>query len=214
MARHIGSGSLIQISFRSFQFLFAIISAALYGADLAAWTETQSSADSRWINAEVVAALAVFSCVLQWWLALHPATSSIWDSVICLLWLVTVAVLGQVAFRSEHVTGGYSSERLRAAVVISIFNMLLWLASAVEACICCGTKRTKRQEKRVAAEQGGSSETQEVANPISLPPAYNDLFDVGSRSPVEVSILDEKKAWKERETGMKVLTKLASSQER
>lgn len=178
MTRQLDDRSLGQIGLRSFQLIFAIVSAALIGADLANWTAMNSRADSRWVYAEVVAAISAFSCLAQWWLALNRAAAAIWDSICFMLWLVVVAVIGQVVFENKPVDGGYSTSRIRAAIGVGICNMLLWLASAAEACICCRFRRQKGSDLSQNTALMGGFESRKPAAVELEPPRYEDRVDL------------------------------------
>lgn len=200
MARYTDPRTLTQYILRGLGLLFAVISAALYAPDLAAWTRTNTTADSRWIYAEVVATLAVISSLAQFWLKRFSAVTALWSGVIFLLWLVTVAVLGQVAFQGEVVEGGYSLARLKAAVVIDVVNMAIWLVSAVEFCLCCHRGRKgKKQGKIERVEQVNVVETREIRRSVDRLPAYEEVCDIEAQESTDHSLLDEKKVIKNRE---------------
>lgn len=138
--------AVAQITLRGLQFLFAILSAALHGVDLGHWTSINAKAHPNWIYAEVVAVLAAISCVAQWWLHLPRSGAAVWDFVICLLWLVSVAVFGQILSKNTVVETDFSEGVVKAAVAIDTFNMVFWLASMVQACICCGRQKKEKKE--------------------------------------------------------------------
>lgn len=204
MTRSTNSRSFIRCTLCSLQFAFAVVSAALYGADLAVWSSTNTSADSRWIYAEVVAALAAISSLAQLRLRHIRAIKAVWCGIVFLLWLVAVAVLGQVALRREAVDGGYSPTRLKAAVATDISNMALWLASVVELCLCCHLRRNiEAQNKLDANGQGIGVESEEGRAPANHPPAYEEGCDMEALGSTKDSFLDEKKGLNGRrgETG-------------
>lgn len=142
--------AVAQVTLRGLQFIFAVISAALYGADLANWSATNTHAHASWIYAEVAAVLAAFSSIAQWWLALPRPGAVAWDCAISLLWLVTVAVFAQNISNSADIEGKFLINRIKAAVAIDAVNLALWLASAVEACWCCDRRQ---QQKQPTAEE-------------------------------------------------------------
>ncbi|KAL2694510.1 hypothetical protein Neosp_001093 [[Neocosmospora] mangrovei] len=153
MARQWHPRAVAQVTLRGLQFIFAVISAALYGADLANWSATNAHADASWIYAEVTAVLAALSSIAQWWLALPRPVAVVWDCVISLLWLVTVAVFAQNISNSTNMEQKFSTNRIKAAVVIDSVNLALWLASVVETCWCCGRKKQKQPTIEEATEE-------------------------------------------------------------
>ncbi|KAH6891068.1 hypothetical protein B0T10DRAFT_301694 [Thelonectria olida] len=175
MTREWHPRALAQITLRSLQFVFACISAALYAVDLANWSSASKHANASWIYAEVVSVLAVFTCVAQWWLALRPLASCPWDSLLFLLWLVAVAVFGQFLSGNDEPEGGFSKGRIGAAVGIDALNMVLWLMSAVEACMCCGaTREVKRQKKVQPSQKERDFAMEEVKVADENPPSYDE----------------------------------------
>ncbi|RSL62075.1 hypothetical protein CEP54_005888 [Fusarium duplospermum] len=165
MARQWHPRAVAQVALRCLQFIFAVISAALYGADLANWSAANTHANASWIYAEVAAVLAAFSSIAQWWLALPRTAAVIWDCVISLLWLVTVAVFAQNIYSSANVEQNFSINRIKAAVAIDAVNLALWLASVVEACWCCGRRqKQKLPTTEEAMEEVDISEKKDITD--------------------------------------------------
>ncbi|RMJ18787.1 hypothetical protein CDV36_001565 [Fusarium kuroshium] len=163
MARQWHPRAIAQVTLRGLQFIFADISAALYGADLANWSATNTHAHPSWIYVEVTVALAAFSSIAQWWLALPRPGAVVWDCVISLLWLVTVAVFAQNISNSADMEQKFSINRIKAAVAIDAVNLALWLASVVEACWCCGGRQKQKQHAtEEAMEEAGIAEKQDI----------------------------------------------------
>ncbi|KAH7154922.1 hypothetical protein B0J13DRAFT_212875 [Dactylonectria estremocensis] len=179
MAREWHPLAVAEISLRSAQFLFACISAALCAVDLANWSSANAHADPNWIYVEFVAVVSVFSSIAQWWFALPRVAASIWDSVAFLLWLVAVAIFGQILSARPGREGGYSTGRLTASVSIDALNMVLWFASAVEACLCCGSRQHLEKKKRL--EMSGYTEdfaSESEKMPEEQPPSYESQLKV------------------------------------
>ncbi|KAF7544038.1 hypothetical protein G7Z17_g10262 [Cylindrodendrum hubeiense] len=162
MTREWHPRAIAQISLRSAQLLFSCISAALYAIDLGNWSSANVHANPNWIYAEFVSVVSVSSCIAQWWLALPRAASAIWDSGIFLLWLVAVAMFGQVLSGNKDPEGGHSIRRIGAAVGIDALNMALWFASAVEVCFCCGARKQSKKQKPEMSEQSESFTSEDV----------------------------------------------------
>ncbi|KAH7157128.1 hypothetical protein EDB81DRAFT_413817 [Dactylonectria macrodidyma] len=179
MAREWHPLAVAQISLRSGQFLLACVSAALYAVDLAKWSSANAHADPNWIYVEFVAVVSIFSCIAQWWLALHRVAASIWDSVIFLFWLVAVAIFGQILSGKPGPEGGYSKGRLSASVSIDTLNMLLWFTSAVVACLCCGPRHQLERKKKLETSgytEDFASESEKI--PEEQPPSYESQLKV------------------------------------
>lgn len=175
MTREWHPRALARISLRSLQFLFACVSAALYAVDLGHWSSANKHANASWIYSSVVSVLAVASCFGQWWFDLRPLASGLWDSLLVLLWLVAVAVFGQFLSGSDEAGLPFSKERIGAAVGIDVLNMVMWLLSVVEACICCGAARQAKRGKGVEApKKDGDFIMEEVNPPNDSPPAYEE----------------------------------------
>ena len=101
------------------------------------------------------------------------AAAATWDAVVFLLWLVTVAVFAQILSGKKDPEGGFSSGRVGAAVGIDGLNMALWLASAVEVCLCCGARqKLERQKKPEVSEQPEAFTSEDLKTPEEQPPPY------------------------------------------
>ncbi|KAK7397660.1 hypothetical protein QQX98_012971 [Neonectria punicea] len=175
MTREWHPRALAQISLRSAQFLFACISAALYAVDVANWSSANLHVHPNWIYAEVVSVLSVVSCFAQWWLALPRAAAAIWDAVIFLLWLVTVAVFAQILSGDKDPEGTFSSGRVGAAVGIDGLNMALWLASIVEVCLCCGGRQKSQRQKSEVSKESTAFTSEIAKTPEEQPPPYEKV---------------------------------------
>ncbi|OMP85491.1 hypothetical protein BK809_0004161 [Diplodia seriata] len=168
-------GLIARTALRTSQFLLAVITAGLYGADLSHYNKTSShhtaAAPTNWIYAEVVAALSALTCayhcfatarVVAWW--------CVWDGVVAVLWAALFGV-----FASTFVGGsGRKKEaaddewdlttdvrRMRAAVVFDCVCMVLWLCSALMGCMwCCRARRVTRRTDKLLA--GSESEAEDV----------------------------------------------------
>ena len=57
-------GALARLTLRFFQFLFAIVVAALYGVDLHHAAQAHAGADGKWVFAELVAGLSCVTCLV------------------------------------------------------------------------------------------------------------------------------------------------------
>lgn len=57
-------GAIVRAVLRFFQFVLALTVAGLYGVDLHNGSKAHVGADSKWVFAEVVAALAAFTTLL------------------------------------------------------------------------------------------------------------------------------------------------------
>lgn len=78
-------GIYVRVTLRIFQFVLAIITAALYGIDLASWARISEKADPNWIYAEVVATLSALTCVVHCFLTITSVAWCVWDGVLFLL---------------------------------------------------------------------------------------------------------------------------------
>ncbi|KAF7587317.1 hypothetical protein BBP40_007402 [Aspergillus hancockii] len=163
-------GLMTRAALRTFQFVFAVVVAGLYGADLANATKSNSHARAEWVYAEFVAAVSALTCIVHCFVTVIHVAWSAWDAVLFILWLAQVGVFGSayvsnVQTEDEKVTR--SIPRMRAAVWIDLINMLLWFATFVLGIAWCirtrkVTRRTDQVEgdknqliQRVSHEGGG-----------------------------------------------------------
>ncbi|KAL6889994.1 UDP-glucose,sterol transferase [Trichoderma evansii] len=159
-------GICARITLRIFQFVLAVITAALYGIDLASWAHTSEKADPNWIYAEVVAALSALTGVAHCFFTITSVTWCVWDGVLFLLWLVLAAVFGQIIFlvRGETNQEDFSMRNMKAAFWIDLFSMLLWLATAVEGCLWCFVTRKITRQTDKQGNRAGKLTTRKEAD--------------------------------------------------
>ncbi|KAJ0416724.1 hypothetical protein BJY00DRAFT_291029 [Aspergillus carlsbadensis] len=142
-------GLTVRAVLRALQFIFAIIAASLYGVDLGHATSVNEHAQSEWIYAEFVAALSAITCVVHCSVTVTRVPWCVWDGVLVILWLAQIGVFATIFYPSAR--PGYegatqSVSRMRAAVWMSLINMLLWLFTAVLGMSwCIRTRRCVRQ---------------------------------------------------------------------
>ncbi|KAI1146551.1 hypothetical protein F4825DRAFT_456361 [Nemania diffusa] len=145
-----GHGLIIRTAFRTSQFLFAIIAAGLYGADLSFFSRAQQDAPSTWIFAEVLVVFTVLVAAAHCFLTIRHLMWSLLDAVLVIMWLAVAALAGQAAFggRNTELASGITVQdtHIMAAFWVDLINMLLWLATLVEAALLCCTAHTIRRK--------------------------------------------------------------------
>lgn len=153
----IGVRGRISRILRPVQFLFAMIVAALYGIDLAHATNTNNTAPSQWVYAELSVALSAITCVVYFFVPVIHAAWSIWDGIVFILWLAQTGVFGNIYISGtldEHYTRvTLSIYRMRAAVWIDLINMLLWLFTFILGITCCRARKSTPQDEIVNAKE-------------------------------------------------------------
>lgn len=127
------------------QFAFALTVAGLYGEDLHHACDKNVYLDSKWVFAEVVAALAaatsaaylvIWCCVRR---LARPALTSyysmhfpffLWEIFVCLIWLTLFGIFGKM-YLPENPEGDLDIVRMKHAVWVDLVNVLLWTATTV-----------------------------------------------------------------------------------
>ncbi|ETS85124.1 hypothetical protein PFICI_03149 [Pestalotiopsis fici W106-1] len=142
-----GHGLIVRTAFRTGQFVFAIVAAGLYGADLAYFSRTNTKADGTWIFAEVLVVFSVVLCAAHCIFTIKHLMWSLLDSFLALMWMVVAILAGQAAF-GDGLVSGVSAKNTHAMALlwIDLINMVLWLATLVEASLLCCTARTVRRK--------------------------------------------------------------------
>ncbi|KAI0382706.1 hypothetical protein F5Y04DRAFT_287755 [Hypomontagnella monticulosa] len=151
-------GIITRAALRIFQFIFAIIAAALYGVDIAKWARVGAEVDSEWSVAVVLAALSAVTCIYHCFATVTHVHWSIWDAILALVWLVMTVLAAQHVFGGKELRANksgtieYTTPVLKAVFFIDIISMILWLVTVFEAIsFCCITKRNKRKISVVAS---------------------------------------------------------------
>ncbi|CAI4218334.1 unnamed protein product [Parascedosporium putredinis] len=130
--RSLSSSYLVFSALHIVLFTMAIVSAALYGIDLANRSPQNNPKGSRWIFAEVVAGLSAITSVL--YLIpdiLRSMCVWIWDLVLFILWISLFGVFGKMFIHEPVADHNSSLHRMKAAVWVDLANAILWLVATL-----------------------------------------------------------------------------------
>ncbi|KAF3020298.1 hypothetical protein E8E14_013435 [Neopestalotiopsis sp. 37M] len=143
-----GHGLIVRTAFRTGQFIFAIVAAGLYGADLAYFSRHNISADGTWIFAEVLVVFSVLLCAAHCIFTVKHLMWSLLDGAMALMWMVMAILAGQAVYGGDLVADVLDAKYTHAgaAIWINLINMVLWLATVIEASLLCCTARTVRRK--------------------------------------------------------------------
>jgi hypothetical protein len=153
-------GRIVRTSLRTLQFVFALIACGLYAPDLKASTLNSPTADSSWVYAEVVAGLAIITCIVHCFITVKRVLWTLWDGVIFVLWLASFGRFASLYLGAANISLNAkltrSVPRMQAAIWIELVNVLLWFATLLHAiAFCCATRKVIRNIDKVAAAEEG-----------------------------------------------------------
>ncbi|ESU08428.1 hypothetical protein FGSG_04645 [Fusarium graminearum PH-1] len=125
--------------------------AILYGLDLKQSTKSNARAHPSWVYAEVVAALSMISCIMQW-----IFMTAVWywcflDALISVLWLAQFGVFASIYLdaEAEQTFAPASVDRMQAAVWINLVCVVLWFVATLYGAIgCCARFKRVRQMRK------------------------------------------------------------------
>lgn len=172
--------SIANSTLRFCQFAFALAVAGLYGVDLQHASEKNVYMDSKWVFAEVVAALgaATYAAYLLIWCCVRriarPALTSyysmhfplfLWEILMCLIWVVLFGIFGNM-YLSEDPEGDSGIVRMKHAVWVDLVNWLLWMATMVWSGLRWWQGRIKKNKGEGAGTPSEPAEHYESA-PVS-----------------------------------------------
>lgn len=146
-----GHGLILRTALRTGQFLFTIIAAGLYGADLAGSSRLGQRASSTWVFAEVLVAFTAVTCAVHCFLTI---THLLWcglDAVLAVMWLAVTVLTGQMAYDTSGDSTPDSAVNVTHATAllwIDVIILLLCFTILLEACLFCCTARTLRRRQR------------------------------------------------------------------
>lgn len=119
---------MLLIAIRFLQFVLAIMVCVLYGIDLQAAMKQHKYVDSKWLYAEIVAAMSVFvslfSMIPYEWVLDIPF-SFVADIILFILWLAVFGVFGNLYFGTDP-QGDAGQIRMHHAIWVDFTNALLW----------------------------------------------------------------------------------------
>ncbi|SLM34797.1 Marvel domain [Lasallia pustulata] len=111
---------------RFLQFVLALTVAGLYGAQLDDQRKHGGHGDSRWIYAEVVAALSAVTCILYMIPLVRSYLFFAWDLILFILWVALFGLFGKLYIK-KNAHHDSSVQKMKNAVWVDLINMLLWL---------------------------------------------------------------------------------------
>lgn len=146
-----GHGLILRTGLRTGQFLFAIAAAGLNGADIATFSRAGQPVESFWIFAEVLVVFSAFTCGIHCLFTLLSVLWCLWDAALFIMWLAVAVQAGDMVIGSDdanQLAPGVSvgDTHVRATFAINLINMVLWLATLMEAVLfCCSARTVKRR---------------------------------------------------------------------
>ncbi|WPH04954.1 Hypothetical protein R9X50_00785100 [Acrodontium crateriforme] len=124
-------GALIRLVLRFFQFVLGITVCGLYGVDLNNAHKAGVGADGKWVFAEVVGALSVFTVLIYGIPFVKSYWAFGWDWVLFILWTALFGLFGRIYIPSHPTPHQSGQMRMKNAVWVDLVNMLLWLITAI-----------------------------------------------------------------------------------
>ncbi|KAJ2897903.1 hypothetical protein MKZ38_004318 [Zalerion maritima] len=113
------------------QFVLALTVCGLYGIDLQRANANDVGADSKWVFAQVVAALSAVTALLYFIpFVLRLAFTFIWNFILFILWIALFGVFGKM-YINEDPEGDDDIQRMKNAVWVDLVNALLWLVGGL-----------------------------------------------------------------------------------
>lgn len=141
---HNGKGYIAFTVLHFFAFAMALTVCALYGIDLTSAREAGIGADSRWVFAEVVGCLSIFTTLVYLVpFVLRFAIVPIWNLILFILWIALFGLFGSMYIK-EDPEGNKGIERMKNAVWVDLANALLWLIIAVASGVYWWSHRERR----------------------------------------------------------------------
>ncbi|KAI7285058.1 hypothetical protein KC343_g3584 [Hortaea werneckii] len=152
------TGVIARACLRVLQFIFAIVIAGIYGADLKRASNQHKSAQTEWVYAEVAAGLTILTCIIHCFVTIKRVFWVFWDFILCVLWAAQFGVFASIylqmptdAESRETYYATASVSRMKATVWVDLINMLLWFTTFVQGITwCCVARRITRKTGRMA----------------------------------------------------------------
>lgn len=128
---HNGKGYIAFTVLHFLAFAMALTVCGLYGVDLTRARESGVAADPKWVFAEVVAGISVFTTLVYLIpFVLRFAGVPIWNLILFILWIAVFGVFGSMYIK-EDPEGNQAIQRMKNAVWVDLANALLWLIIAI-----------------------------------------------------------------------------------
>lgn len=125
------AGALLRIVLRFFQFVLALTVCGLYGVDLNNARKQHGYTDGKWVFAEVVGGLSIFTVLLYGVPFFKSYWAFFWDWILFILWTALFGIFGNL-FINFHPTPKQGGQiRMKNAVWVDLTCMLLWLITAI-----------------------------------------------------------------------------------
>ncbi|TLD07908.1 hypothetical protein PgNI_10477 [Pyricularia grisea] len=141
---HNGKGYIAFMVLHFFAFALALTVCGLYGVDLTRARESGVAADPKWVFAEVVAGISVFTTLVYLIpFVLRFAGVPIWNLILFILWIAVFGVFGSM-YINEDPEGDQGIQRMKNAVWVDLANALLWLIIAIASGVYWWSHRERR----------------------------------------------------------------------
>ncbi|KAI9715062.1 MAG: hypothetical protein M1812_006180 [Candelaria pacifica] len=124
------SGFIVRTSLRFLQFVFALAVAGLYGTDLNNARKHGIAGDPKWVYAETIAGLSALTCIVFMVPFVKSYLFFAWDVLLFIFWVAVFGTFGKM-YIHENAEGDAGVQRMKNAVWVDLFNMLLWFVTAV-----------------------------------------------------------------------------------
>ena len=122
----------------------------------------------------MAAALSAITCIFHCFVTVKRVLWCLWDWVLVVLWAAQTGVFGVAFIRGgvekvKFIDSTTSADRMRAAVWVSLVNMLLWFASTILGMVwCCTNRRITRKTDELNLEEvskdSASLELEDMSN--------------------------------------------------
>ncbi|KIL87854.1 hypothetical protein FAVG1_08735 [Fusarium avenaceum] len=155
------AGLISHAVLRILQCIFAVVTAVLYGLDLAQATKDNTRADASWVYAELVAGVSMIICIMQLFCMTAVWYWGLLDAVVSVLWLAQFGVFASIYLNAEGDKDSMpaSRSRMQVAVWVNLISLFLWFATTLYGIIGCCARFRKSRQKVGAVQMGSVSES-------------------------------------------------------
>ncbi|KAI9706571.1 MAG: hypothetical protein M1836_003578 [Candelina mexicana] len=124
------SGLIPRITLRFLQFVFALAVAGLYGTDVNNARKHGVAGDPKWVYAVTISGLSALTCIIFMIPFVKYYLFFAWDALLFIFWVAVFGVFGKM-YIHENPEGDAGIQRMKNAVWVDLFNMVLWFVTAV-----------------------------------------------------------------------------------
>jgi len=146
-------GVIFRVALRSLQLVMALVVLGMYGVDLNTARQNNIAGDTRWMYAETIAGLSGITAIVYSIPFVKSHFLFAWDTLLFIFWVAVFGTFGKIYLNADPAPGDDNTLRMKNAVWVDLFNMLLWFISAAYGAVSFFRHQDQRAKRGAMADE-------------------------------------------------------------